>query len=267
MNKILKKLICIILLVAFLIAILTACKKGRAIESPVEKIEILQGSFKSQYALDEQLDLSNAKIKVFYLSGETEEKSITIDMIAGFDTRTNLPATKTLEVVYRGVSTTFTYEVLGETHVTSPIRLVIEEAPDPEKGAGYCCLNLYILHADEVTNGIYALMFDVEKASELSIAVTTVVLSQRISAKWTTTPYENTENPNKFSILAYAKNGQDALLTTIDEGESTQKILLYSIRIKKPSSASTIHLKNITISDGTKDTKAPNLTFVVSAPN
>lgn len=61
-------------------------------------------------------------------------------------------------------------------------------------------------------------MFDVEKAAELSIAVTTVVLSQRISAKWTTTPYENTENPNKFSILAYAKMDKTLYLPLLPKG-------------------------------------------------
>lgn len=262
-KKMTKKFIAIILLILLVTTGLAACKPEKT--NKVSKIEIIKGSFKEQYALDEPLNLKNAKIKVFYVDGETNEIPITKEMVTGFDTRTNYPQQKTLEVTYKTITTTFNYKVGGETGVTSIVRFVIEEETDVNDENEYCFIKLYALYANEVKDGIYAFMFDIEKAEEISIEKSDAMSAQSFSTKyWTTTAYENEENSNKISIIAYSKNGSNSLTSVIPENESKQKILLYSLRIKRHTSPTTVELKNIYLSDGNKDTKAPSVRFAIS---
>ena len=82
-NKILKTAAFALALVMALTA-LVACAQTE--EKTVTKIEIVDGSFKESYVLDEIADLSGARIFVTYADGSTQFVPITPDMVSGLNT-------------------------------------------------------------------------------------------------------------------------------------------------------------------------------------
>jgi hypothetical protein len=116
------------------------------------RLDIAEGSFKAQYDLDEELDLSNAKMLVWYDSKKNEELSINRAMVSGFDSQT--PGAKTLTVSYKGVACEVNYSVISDKDVDTPFRLSV--SIDNINGTS---LSISTKNSERIENGIYAISF------------------------------------------------------------------------------------------------------------
>ena len=101
--KILKNIITPVFLFMFTCVLLVGCNPTR-----VDKVE-LTNPICVNYALNDEIELKDAKLKVFYSNNTDEELEITSDMITGFDTITL--GNKKMTISYEGKSVDISYVV------------------------------------------------------------------------------------------------------------------------------------------------------------
>lgn len=117
-------LICIMVMLALLL--LTSCNGGQTGKSP-RRIEVVPGSFKLNYRIDEELDLSEAYINVVYWDGDSARVAITQSMVSDFDSRKTL-AQGYMTIKYGSVETKIIYSVgNNETAIDTHMRLLMRQ--------------------------------------------------------------------------------------------------------------------------------------------
>jgi len=118
MNKKAFSAIVIALILALCLGALSSCAK----EKQVSRIQILGGSFKDNYSLDETVDYDKLYIIVTYKDGDTARVKVQPEWIEGFDLSTT-GSRKALTVNYKGAKAEYLYSVTYKYSVTSPVRL------------------------------------------------------------------------------------------------------------------------------------------------
>lgn len=147
-----------IFIILLAVALLLSSCNGEGEGKKVQRIEVVSGSFKIGYAIDEQLDYSNAFINVLYWDGTREQKQVTADMVSGFDSGlTNSEGQLTIS--YGGVSVNLFYTVgKNESMVLTYSRLLMR------KEGKYLIISL--INLEEHSSGIYAVTFSLSQPKE-----------------------------------------------------------------------------------------------------
>ena len=244
MRKNIFKLATLVLLVLSLsLFMLTACNKGDE-GKVVSSIQIIQGSFKESYTLDEKLNLENAKILVSYKDGSTGNVAITSDMISGFDSSKTTTA-GVLTVTYKGSSVNFTYAVTNAIAIETAFRYALS-AVESEQG-GY---NLTVkgVGASSVVEGVYAMRFTISTTG--GIAISEIA----------------TPKPEKFGVSVYSPSVSSAVIVvySLNGYESvTDNEAIITLKATKPTDKGTINIQNASISNGMTDFVVPASTYTL----
>ena len=86
----------------------------------IKTIEIETTPTKTRYNVNEELDVTDGKINITRLSGRTETKEITKEMVSGFDSsKENRELPLTVSYTENGIAKTTTYKVSVEDQITS----------------------------------------------------------------------------------------------------------------------------------------------------
>ena len=86
----------------------------------IKTIEIKTTPTKTRYNVNEELDVTDGKINITRLSGRTEIKEITKEMVSGFDSsKENRELPLTVSCTENGITKTTTYKVSVEDQITS----------------------------------------------------------------------------------------------------------------------------------------------------
>ncbi len=86
----------------------------------IKTIEIKTTPTKTRYNVNEELDVTDGKINITRLSGRTEIKEITKEMVSGFDSsKENRELPLTVSYTENGITKTTTYKVSVEDQITS----------------------------------------------------------------------------------------------------------------------------------------------------
>ena len=86
----------------------------------IKTIEIKTPPTKTRYNVNEELDVTDGKINITRLSGRTEIKEITKEMVSGFDSsKENRELLLTVSCTENGITKTTTYKVSVEDQITS----------------------------------------------------------------------------------------------------------------------------------------------------
>jgi M6 family metalloprotease-like protein len=226
----LTKITCLILLISTMVG-MVACRQ----KNEIARIDIADGVFKAKYDIDEELDLTNAKILVHYTSGDEEEFQINRSMISGFDTSTTGKG-KQFTLTYKGFTVKISYDVeyFLTTVVDTPFRLNVTEVS--RDSAIY--LSLGVKNVEQIEGGVYAFSFKIEVLG-LKILDINSSISQYFTMNYV---HEN----SMVNVVMYSKDAKEKL--TVD-GEV--------MRIKVSKEAETkpfrIEVTNISMSNGEKD--------------
>ena len=199
----------------------------------MQRIEVLPGSFKIDYKIDEQLDLSNAYMNIIYWDGNKEQKKITESMVTGFDTGKTINEGQ-LSVNYGGQSAKLFYTVgKNEVAVNTYARVLAERA-----------LRYYFAETLRIRGDIYAATFTLS-APDTNIFKTFTALGAGGAAS-----YEEKEDGIK--ILWYNANAQ-----SVKQDTDIIKIDL------NQTDGETVVISKIDISDGVHIIKLPSKSITV----
>lgn len=227
-----KKAIVILLTAVLCCALLlTACGKG-AISKKVDKLQIVSGSFKEVYNLDEEINYENIYIIVTYEDGKSEQIKVDKSRIEGLDLTTTGNNRK-LTVTYAEASASFIYSVVYKSTVTTPVRLSAAKAE--ENGKKSVTLSLSAL--DKMP--VYAVKIDIVLNGMIFVSKEDVFPSTWAAAV--------SESSGKLSLLFYSKDGSAAL----GVGEGLAKLVF-------SGNAERIRI-DTTVSDGIEDRRAPEV--------
>ena len=228
-RRIISVLIIILLLSACL---LVAC--GNPIPREVEKIAIINGSFKDTYNLDEVVSLKDAKIRVTYTDGTGENIPITQDMISGLSTAicTN---SATLTVTYKEKTATFVYKVVSDRNIESAVRLKAEWVEGET--------NYISVKASGVANSnLAAVSFTCTANNALTLNNATLTLSSKWALQYSAIDARNVR------VVIYSKTGYDTLNT---DGE------ICKINAVKGMGNAEVYLQSASFSNGERDFTIP----------
>lgn len=242
MIKCIFKILTILLLVVAFVFALCACNDGTS-EKGVASIQVVQGSFKESYRLDERLDLTNAKILVTYVDGKTANVSVSEDMISGFDT-SKTTTDGVLTITYKGVKVRYTYKVTNSIAIETSFRysfVVSESAEHPGLDVQVKALN-----ASKVEEGVYATRFTLSTTGGMSLSNYAVQLGEGFSME------TYSVSVNSIVFVIYSVDGYEP----IGDGAT-----LISIRASKPSVMGTLNIQNASISNGIADYVVPAITY------
>lgn len=234
-KKTLKTLVILTLICLLPLLVLSACNK----EKTVASIQIVQGSFKEIYSLDEKLNLTNAKILVTYTDNTTANVSITSSMISGFDTSTTTTG-KALTVSYKGKSVNFIYKVQSSIFVETSFRFNIDVVENESK-TGYD-INVKADKASTVTNGVYALEFNLSASGGTALTEPVLKLGNAFKMEI------YSASVSSMVVVVYSTTGYD----TITDGAT-----ILSVKATKPSTLETITVQSASISNGEADFVVP----------
>ncbi len=229
-----KRNLYIIIVLMLVVLLLTACNGGRD-GKRVQRIEVVTGSFKIDYAIDEQLDLTKAYINVLYWDGDKERKQVTPDMVYGFDSRLSKSEGQ-LTISYGGATANLFYTVgKNQSIVNTYARLLMRKEGND--------LILSLHNLEEYDEGIYAVTF-------LFIGPEDIIIQSLALGEGCVLKSETKAEGIKF--LWY--NSQAEPLTMDAD--------IAKIKLKK-SSDSDIQIKNIDISDGLEVIRLPSQTIIL----
>lgn len=240
MNKKMTKTIIILVIVCLLsVIVLTACSKEKGVSS----IQIVQGSFKEIYALDEKLNLTNAKIQVTYTDGSTANVAITENMVTGFDTSTTTTG-KTLTVTYKGKTTNFIYKVQNSIAVDTSFRFNISMV----ENEGVTSAEIKADKASTVEGGVYALRFTISTTGGIVLSEPTLKLNNAFQME------TYSVSVSSMVVVVYSVTGYD----TITDGAT-----IFSVKASKPVSSGTINVQSGSISNGVSDYVVPSTSYTI----
>lgn len=235
MNKRTIKTIVVLMLVCLLpILVLSACGNK---EKNVSSIQIVQGAFKEIYALDEGMNLANAKIQVTYTDGSVANVAITKEMVSGFDTSTTTTG-RTLTVTYKGKSTNFIYKVQSSISIETSFRFNISVVENE-------VWNEVLIKADKastVPEGVYAARFTLASTGGIAFSEPTLKLGEGFKMEI------YSASVSSIVFVVYSESGYDSLV----DGDT-----ILSVQASKPSSLGTINVQNGSISNGIIDFIVP----------
>jgi len=237
-KKILKSVIILVVACLIPVLLLTACAK----EKNVSSIQIVQGSFKEIYALDENLNLSHAKLLVTYTDGSTANVSITSAMVSGFDTSTTTTG-RTLTVTYKGKSANFIYKVQNSVSVETAFRFNLGVAENEAKN-GY----EVSIKAQNVGDGIYALRFTLSTSGGIALIEPTLKLGSEFKMQI------YSSSASSMVIVVYSDSGYDS----VPEGAE-----IFAVKATKPNEKGTINIQNASVSDGANDYIVPQAEYKI----
>ena len=237
-KKILKSVIILVVACLIPVLLLTACAK----EKNVSSIQIVQGSFKEIYALDENLNLSHAKLLVTYTDGSTANVSITSAMVSGFDTSTTTTG-RTLTVTYKGKSANFIYKVQNSVSVETAFRFNLGVAENEAKN-GYDVS----IKAQNVGDGIYALRFTLSTSGGIALIEPTLKLGSEFKMQI------YSSSASSMVIVVYSASGYDS----VPEGAE-----IFAVKATKPNEKGTINIQNASVSDGANDFIVPQAEYKI----
>lgn len=234
-NKILKA-------AAFALAVVTALTVLAACAQPSEKtvakIEIVDGSFKESYVLDEKPDLTNSRILVTYADGSTKIVPITSDMISGLNTSVSA-VNATLTVTYGGVSTQFNYRVISAEGVRTSFRLGLSA----EGTGAQRTLTVAASGVQGVEKGVYAIAFDIAATGGVTVPGEISIL---YTGNWKFSVKRNSST--SLRVVLYSSGGAEALSGDCD---------LISLPATVSGASGTVSIQSASISDGTEDFTVP----------
>ncbi|MBQ8177890.1 MAG: bacterial Ig-like domain-containing protein [Clostridia bacterium] len=237
-KRVLKALILTLLICVFSLCALASCVSS---EKQVSSIQIVQGSFKESYNLDEGLNLTNAKILVTYLDGTSENVSVTQGMVSGFDTsKTTTGAT--LTITYREVSVNFIYKVANAVSIDTSFRYQFEVT---DGGASSLDVAVKAINASKVEGGVYAMRFTVSTTGGIALSDFKV-----INDKFSMEYYQSSVSSVVFVV--YSIDGYEPVVDN-----ST----IITLKATKPSVLGTLNVQNASISDGEQDFVVPAITY------
>ena len=237
-KKILKSVIILVVACLIPVLLLTACAK----EKNVSSIQIVQGSVKEIYALDENLNLSHAKLLVTYTDGSTANVSITSAMVSGFDTSTTTTG-RTLTVTYKGKSANFIYKVQNSVSVETAFRFNLGVAENEAKN-GY----EVSIKAQNVGDGIYALRFTLSTSGGIALIEPTLKLGSEFKMQI------YSSSASSMVIVVYSDSGYDS----VPEGAE-----IFAVKATKPNEKGTINIQNASVSDGANDYIVPQAEYKI----
>ena len=234
-------IITVILLCLVFVCMLTACNKEKAVSS----IQIIQGSFKEIYALDEKLNLSASKILVTYTDGSTASISITEGMVSGFDTSTTTTG-RTLSVTYKGKSANYIYKVQSSLSVETSFRFNIGVVENESK-TGYD-VDIKADKASTVSGGVYALRFTLSTSGGIVLSEPTLKLTSAFKMEIYSV------SVSSMVVVVYSESGYDC----INDGDT-----ILNVKATKPSSSGTISVQSGSISNGESDFVVPQSSYSI----
>jgi|AGTN01.1.fsa_nt_gi Bacterial Ig-like domain (group 3). len=226
-----RKLIVILIIVLAAAAFLPACTKERG----VEKVQIVENSFKSDYALDEALSLSRASLLVTYSDGTTSTVKITEDMVRGFSS--TAPGSGKITVSFGGKTAVFAYTVSAATNVDTTFRLTLSSALSENDSVD---VTVESLRTEEIGSGFLAVSFNVT-LSGCSNPTISSLMGPNFSIR-------QKPSGNGLSVVVWSTDGN----TPASVSGRIAKITV----VKTPSAeVSKVILSNIVMSDGIRDYK------------
>ncbi len=237
-RKIVTVVLLSVMIIILSVFVFSACNS----EKTVASIRIVEGSFKENYALDEKLNLSKAKIVVTYTDGTSENKMVTQDMITGFDTsRTTTNAKFT--VTYKGASANFYYKVSSSVSIETSFRLSFEVKESTEHSG--LDVAVKATGAETVPNGVYAIRFTV--AANGGITINTPELKVAEGYKMTTQKL----SVSQIVFVLYSSNGYTAL----------ENGTILTFKATKPLTTGNLFIQNASISNGEYDFVVPQSSY------
>lgn len=241
-NKILKTAAFALALVMALTA-LVACAQTE--EKTVTKIEIVDGSFKESYVLDEIADLSGARIFVTYADGSTQFVPITPDMVSGLNTSASA-VNATLTVTYKGVSTQFNYRVISAEGVRTSFRLKLSA----EGTGSQRTLTVAASGVQGVEKGVYAIAFDIAATGGATVPGEVSIL---YTGNWKFSVKRNSSTA--LRVVLYSSDGAEALSGDCD---------LISLPVTVSGVSGTVNIQSASISDGIEDFTVPTSSLTLN---
>lgn len=232
----------IALLVPFILLVLLSGALVGCSKRTIERVEIKKNSFADTYKVDETLGFAGAYALVTYSSGDKEEIPVTPDMVEGFDTATT--GNKTLFVTYKEVrSTPFSYRVYNpesaEREILTAARLVLFADP----GNGFID---YTVRLNAAELAVTALSFTLSSEQTLGIDADLGNMTA-VSDSWSATYAARiSSDGTKLKTVVFYEDGR-----TFDDGS-----VVIRLRVNGGENRS-VHLTNITVSDGEKDYYLP----------
>ena len=218
------------------LTLLAACVENT--EKAVSKIEIVDGSFKESYALDEKPDYTNAKILVTYADGTTKFVPVTPDMVSGLDTSAS-SVNATLTVTYQGVSTQFNYRVISAEGVRTSFRLNLAS----EGSGAQRTLTVSASGVEGVSAGVYAIAFNIAATGGATVPGE---ISMLYTGNWKITVTRN--SATSVRVVLYSLSGAEAL-----SGDCK----LVSLPVTVSGTTGTVSIQSASISDGLEDFTVP----------
>lgn len=170
----------------------TAYIKVNVAETPIYKIEVVEGDYKDEYVQDQILDLNNLKIRATYSNGFSEVIDVTASMVSGFDSLTI--GEKQLVITYKGKSVNHNIKVVRKSiskvslEAPAKINYVVGDTVDFTGGKFFIAYNNntqeYINISDILDNPKFSVKID---------GVSTNVFAQAGLLRYVYVYYENYE--------------------------------------------------------------------------
>lgn len=237
-----KKIALITVLIIVLVFCFASCSEKSIVPNDIDSIEIREGSLKSTYMIDEEIDFSNVYIVIKLKNGEgLVTEKVSSNMLEGFDvsTTTEFAEMRSMRIKYMGFYTSYWYyEVTNENDINTNARILLKE----QLNNGTSAIDISLSIAD--ISCIYAfsmeISFDKEKYSynnDIQSAIDGWIVEKGM------------EKNGSFIIVFYALPGINPIV-------SNSKLLTLSFL--KLQSGGTIIVENISVSDRSKDIYLPD---------
>lgn len=230
-------IITILIIVVFsLSGIISACKPG---VTQIDRIDVVTGGLKEFYALDEQMNFSDAKIKVYYTDGSSLIVLVNPEMLEGFDTSTT-KENASMKITYENHSVTFTYSVTNSVPVQTPFRIQLVKKEEDGRDV---TLNVRAV-ALEKSGPVYAVMLTLQSSSDSKI--NSVTLKQDGFSKT-----ETWSGNTLVSIVIFSNDGISAI---------SEDSIILEVSTTRNAKTGSINCQSISISDGEEDYSVPPAT-------
>lgn len=177
-----RRIVLVSILISVIILTLYACAETEVV---LTSISIGEGSMKTSYSLNETIDLTDAKIVLTYSDGNTEEISVTEDMVTGFSTAN--VGTYSMVIRYLGRSVSLAYTVSVNNTIT-----IVSAVPEGFKTEYF--LNETFDYADAIIRVTYS-----DQTSETFPVTSGMIVASSFNTKSVTavnTPRRITVNVN-----------------------------------------------------------------------
>ena len=211
-------------------------------ERKIESVTLPANSFKSDFVVDERLDLTGTYVVVRYSGGEEEEVEITPDMISGFDTTTT--GGKTLSVRYKDFVMDSSYRVFNPENAAKEIVTKARLILYADKGADYIDYTVRLSSGD-LTN-VAAVDFTLTSTDPLGINDDLSNISAVSDNTYAHYESKLSSDGKKLKTVVFCTDGR-----AFADGS-----IVIKLKVNGGENRS-VSLKNITVSDGKKDYYLP----------